>query len=290
MDTAHGALDHSGSGPTHRRVQTEPHAAQRAKQAEKMGKTYAHVTGQCSSLSRLCVQGPFRRRVDDNPVPSCGAQRSGSPHGSCAGGKLACVLLRRPRQRCRNLPPDACSPLRLCWAQEAFERFDKDPDSKVAVLTGGGGTFCAGADLKAFAGGGGRMNELTPVPASATDGAALGAGRGPMGPSRALLSKPVIAAVAGYAVAGGLELALWADMRVAEEDAVLGVFCRCVRKEALTHGLQRLPACPPARRHMLPLQLAGRLLCCPVRLVVAVGGCPVLLASGRGVAAPLQLQ
>ena len=97
----------------------------------------------------------------------------------------------------------------------AFREFDNDDSFSVAVLYGVGGTFCAGADLKAGAGmDEARMNRLQPD------------GDGPMGPSRMLLSKPVIAAISGYAVAGGLELALWCDMRVMEETAVFGVFCR----------------------------------------------------------------
>jgi len=95
----------------------------------------------------------------------------------------------------------------------AFREFDKDPDAYVAILGGTEGTFCAGADLKAVAGAG-VCNKLLPE------------GDGPMGPSRMLLSKPVIAAVSGYAVAGGLELACWCDLRVVEESAVMGVFCR----------------------------------------------------------------
>jgi enoyl-CoA hydratase len=95
---------------------------------------------------------------------------------------------------------------------DAFRSFEQDASAGVAVLWGAHGTFCAGADLKAI--GAGRGNRLQPT------------GDGPMGPTRMLLSKPVIAAVAGYAVAGGLELALWCDLRVVEETATFGVFCR----------------------------------------------------------------
>ena len=95
---------------------------------------------------------------------------------------------------------------------DAFRAFAADDDARVAVLCGEGGTFCAGADLKAIATG--EANRLDPT------------GDGPMGPSRMAMGKPVIAAIAGHAVAGGLELALWCDLRVMEDDAVLGVFCR----------------------------------------------------------------
>ncbi len=95
---------------------------------------------------------------------------------------------------------------------KAFRAFEEDTSLYVAVLYGEGGNFCSGADLKAIAGGEPNRTEAD--------------GDGPMGPTRMKLSKPVIAAVSGYAVAGGLELAIWCDMRVVEKDAILGVFCR----------------------------------------------------------------
>ena len=112
----------------------------------------------------------------------------------------------------------------------AFEAFDRDPELKVAILTGADGAFCAGADLKAVsAGDPARMNHV------GADGS------GPLGPSRMRLSKPVIAAVAGHAVAGGLELALWCDLRVADETAVFGVFCRRWGVPLIDGGTVRLP-------------------------------------------------
>jgi enoyl-CoA hydratase len=121
----------------------------------------------------------------------------------------------------------------------AFRQFDADPNSDIAILTGEAGNFCAGADLKAF------NNHLTP------------SGDGPMGPTRMRLSKPVIAAVEGYAVAGGLELALWCDLRVAATNAVFGVFCRRFGVPLIDLGTVRLPRLI-GQSHALDMILTGR--------------------------------
>lgn len=126
---------------------------------------------------------------------------------------------------------------------EAFRAFDADPDSRVAILFGDGGTFCSGADLKAVMAG--QPNRLQ------VDG------DGPMGPTRLKLSKPVIAAIEGHAVAGGLELALWCDLRVAAEDAVLGVFCRRWGVPLIDGGTVRLPRLIGVSRAM-DMILTGR--------------------------------
>lgn len=126
---------------------------------------------------------------------------------------------------------------------EAFRGFEQDEEASVAVLTGAGDTFCAGADLKAVARGEG--NRVEPE------------GDGPMGPTRMLLSKPVIAAIAGHAVAGGLELALFCDLRVVEEDAILGVFCRRFGVPLIDGGTVRLPRLIGLSR-ALDLILTGR--------------------------------
>ena len=129
---------------------------------------------------------------------------------------------------------------------DAFRRFDADDSVSVAVLYGEGGTFCAGADLTSV-GDPSRRNDLD----------ADGGGDGPMGPTRIPLSKPVIAAVSGYAVAGGLELALLADLRVVEEDATLGVFCRRWGVPLIDGGTVRLPRIVGLGR-ALDLILTGR--------------------------------
>jgi enoyl-CoA hydratase len=150
----------------------------------------------------------------------------------------------------------------------AFRAFEADEGCSVAVLVGDHGHFCAGADLKAIAGG--DANRI------AMDG------DGPMGPTRMLLDKPVIAAISGYAVAGGLELALWCDLRVADEDAVLGVFCRRFGVPLIDGGTVRLPRLVGLGR-ALDLILTGR----PVdaREALAIGLVDRVVARGQARAA-----
>ncbi len=136
-------------------------------------------------------------------------------------GPVTTVILDRPHVR--NAVDRATAQL----LADAFRAFDADPDAAVAVLWGAGGSFCAGADLSALGAGEGNRVEAD--------------GDGPMGPTRLELSKPVIAAVAGHAVAGGLELACWCDLRVVEEDAVFGVFCRRWGVPLIDGGTVRLP-------------------------------------------------
>ena len=140
------------------------------------------------------------------------------------------IILDRPQARNAVGRPTADALV------EAFLAFEKDDAAKVAVLWGAGGVFCAGADLKGVSEGrGNRVTQSSPTLRSAWPATA------PMGPTRMRLSKPVIAAVAGHAVAGGLELACWCDLRVAEEDAVFGVFCRRWGVPLIDGGTVRLP-------------------------------------------------
>lgn len=138
-------------------------------------------------------------------------------------GPITTVLINRPEARNAVDGPTAAA------LADAFRDFDADPSSSVAVLGGVGTAFCAGADLKSV--GTDRGNQLTPV----------ADGDGPMGPTRLVLTKPVIAAVQGHAVAGGLELALWCDLRVADTTAVFGVFCRRWGVPLIDGGTVRLP-------------------------------------------------
>lgn len=144
-------------------------------------------------------------------------------------GRVTTVILDRPAVRNAVDRPTAEA------LAAAFVAFERDADSDVAVLWGAGGTFCSGADLKGVAEG--RGNRTRPL-AEPYDRLA---GDAPMGPTRMTLSKPVIAAVSGYAVAGGLELAIWCDLRVVEEDAVFGVFCRRWGVPLIDGGTVRLP-------------------------------------------------
>ena len=139
---------------------------------------------------------------------------------------------------------NAVDPETAILLREAFLAFDADESQSVAILTGRGGTFCAGYDLKVVADAG-RPNRHDPQ------------GPGPMGPTRHLLAKPVIAAVEGYAVAGGLELALWCDLRVAAEDAVFGVYCRRWGVPLVDGGTVRL-ARMIGHSHALDMILTGR--------------------------------
>lgn len=156
---------------------------------------------------------------------------------STRSGPVTTVTLHRPGARNAVDGPTAAA------LADAFRAFEADAEASVAILHGGGGTFCAGADLKA---------------AATEDRNRLDSeGDGPMGPTRMRLSKPVIAAIEGHAVAGGLELALWCDLRVAAEDAVLGVFCRRWGVPLIDGGTVRLPRIVGHGRAM-DLILTGR--------------------------------
>ena len=154
-------------------------------------------------------------------------------------GRVLVVSINRPEVR---NAVDRATADALC---QAFEVFDADDGLDVAILTGAGGTFCAGADLKAVATGQGNR-----VVASMDR-------RGPMGPTRLQLTKPVIAAIEGYAVAGGLELAVWCDLRVAASDATYGVYCRRWGVPLVDGGTVRLPRLI-GQSHAMDLILTGR--------------------------------
>lgn len=165
---------------------------------------------------------------------------SGARHSTIrfeVDGPVAVVTIDRPEVR------NAVDAKTAAGLASAFQRFNADGELSTAVLTGAGGTFCAGFDLKSFAAGrGNRLEE---------------GGSGPMGPTRLQLDKPVIAAIEGYAVAGGLELALWCDVRVAAGDAVFGVFNRRFGVPLIDGGTVRLPRMIGQGRAM-ELILSGR--------------------------------
>jgi enoyl-CoA hydratase len=183
-------------------------------------------------------------------------------------GRVLEVALARPKRR------NAIDPATAEGLHEVFTAFDADQDLDVAVLTGSGGTFCAGADLKAIAAGDVHDVHLDP------------SRPGPLGCTRLQLSKPTVAAIEGHAVAGGLELALWCDLRVAARDAVLGVFCRRVGVPLVDGGTIRLPRLIGQSR-ALDLILTGR----PVSAeeALAIGLVHRLVPPGHALAAALSL-
>jgi len=177
------------------------------------------------------------------------------------------VVLDRPQAR------NAVDRATATALADAFRAFDADPEASVAVLWGAGRTFCAGADLKA-------IDNL------------LDADRGadaPMGPSRLALSKPVIAAISGYAVAGGLELALWCDLRIVEEDAVLGVFNRRWGVPLIDGGTVRLPRIVGLGR-ALDLILTGRPVAADEALAIGLANGVVAPGTERAEAERLAAQ
>ncbi|KPK16049.1 MAG: enoyl-CoA hydratase [Myxococcales bacterium SG8_38] len=181
-------------------------------------------------------------------------------------GRVAVVTIDRPEVRNAVDVPTARA------LADAFRRFDVDEEALVAVLIGAGGCFCAGADLKAVAGG-----EQRDFSADAD---------GPMGPTRMRLSKPVIAAIEGHAVAGGLELALWCDLRVVAEDAVLGVFCRRFGVPLIDLGTIRLPRLIGHSRAM-DLILTGRAV--PAKEAAWMGLANRVVPTGKALDAAIDL-
>ena len=179
---------------------------------------------------------------------------------------ITTVILNRPEVR------NAVDRETAGQLADAFREFDADPDARVGVLYGDHGTFCAGADLKAIAKGQSNRNELD--------------GDGPMGPTRILLSKPVIAAISGYAVAGGLELALWCDLRVMAEDAYMGVFCRRFGVPLIDGGTVRLPRLV-GLSHALDLILTGRKV--EADEALRMGLCNRVVPAGQALQAALAL-
>jgi enoyl-CoA hydratase len=183
--------------------------------------------------------------------------------------RIATVVLDRPERR-NAVDRSLANALRA-----AFEAFDADASLAAAVLWGAGGTFCAGADLTALNDDEHR-NEIRPD----------GTGPGPMGPTRLMLGKPVIAAIAGHAVAGGLELAACCDLRVVEEDAVLGVFCRRYGVPLIDGGTLRLPRLIGMSR-ALDLILTGRPVDASEALAIGLANRVVARGESRAAAEAL---
>ncbi|HEX4386352.1 MAG TPA: crotonase/enoyl-CoA hydratase family protein [Myxococcales bacterium] len=184
-------------------------------------------------------------------------------------GAVTTVILDRPESR-NAVDRETAEEL-----ARAFREFEADTSASVAVLWGVGGTFCSGADLKAFAADQG--NRIEP------------SGDGPMGPTRMVLSKPVIAAISGHAVAGGLELALFCDLRVVEEDAMLGVFCRRFGVPLIDGGTVRLPRLIGLSR-ALDLILTGRAVSAQEALQMGLANRVVPRGTSRAAAEELAAQ
>jgi enoyl-CoA hydratase len=181
-------------------------------------------------------------------------------------GPVTTVVLDRPEVK------NAVDRATAAALAAAFRAFDADPEARVGVLYGDHGTFSAGADLKAIAAGEGNRVALD--------------GDGPMGPTRMLLEKPVVAAVAGHAVAGGLELALWCDLRVVEETAILGVFCRRWGVPLIDGGTLRLPRLVGLGR-ALDLILTGRAVGAAEALAMGLANRVVPAGTARAAAEAL---
>ncbi len=191
-------------------------------------------------------------------------------------GAVTIIILNRPHVR------NAVDRTTAGLLADAFLAFEQDDDASVAVFHGANGTFCAGADLKSVAAGAGNKVDV-PQTGDAFDRLALD---GPMGPSRMLLSKPIVASIAGHAVAGGLELALWCDLRVVEEDAVMGVFCRRWGVPLIDGGTVRLPRLIGHSRAM-DLILTGRAV--GAEEALSMGLANRVVPQGAGLAAATAL-
>ena len=184
-------------------------------------------------------------------------------------GPVTTVIMNRPTARNAVNGPAAAQ------LYAAFDEFEHDDSASVAVLCGDNGTFCAGADLKAMG--------------TADSNQTHRSGPAPMGPTRMVLSKPVIAAVSGYAVAGGLELALWCDLRVVEEDAEFGVFCRRWGVPLIDGGTVRLPRLIGHSRAM-DLILTGRAVGAQEALQIGLANRLVPKGQARAAAEELAAQ
>lgn len=208
-----------------------------------------------------------QRAVHASSAPSTTTEAPSPPVRTERDGAVWIVTIDRPARR------NAVDAATAAALAAAFRAYEADDTLAVAVLCGAGGHFCAGADLQALAAGEG-SNRVAPE------------GDGPMGPTRMVLDKPVIAAVAGYAVAGGLELALWCDLRIAEESAIFGVFCRRWGVPLIDGGTVRLPRLIGAAR-ALDLILTGRAV--DAREALAIGLCTRLVPDGEARAAAVAL-